>query len=259
MKHRIVTLIIPALFIVASIAAPKQDMAQETERLELLNRIETLKTMYARFQEQYRETIENRWKQQQDHIRIKEEYKNSLEALRQRQEILYNEVSRAKEEALVDENAVQEQVDALKEKKELIDFLGKQVRDKISDAAKTAREGFPSGMEAREAQLNDIDARLARGENAAAGLKRLLLRRIEWLRESSTLCAERQTMVPGRRRPRGRGSRQVRRLPRLWRHARGRGVFIGPEREKPPIPLRMETNQGARDQGHACQEFSRLA
>jgi biopolymer transport protein ExbB len=179
-----------------ALAGSKQDTTvSQTQRIELLNRIETMKNAYGRLQERYRETIEQRWRQQQEHLRVKEDYKTAIDGLRQRQEILYNELSRAKEQALVAENAAADQEDALKEKNELVDFLGKQVRDKISDAGKAVREGFPTHMEERVKELAAIEGRLAAGKSATDALKLLLERREEWLREGATLSIGRGTVM----------------------------------------------------------------
>ncbi len=180
-----------------AVAGPKPDTAQqEMQRIELLNRIETMKNAHGRLQERYRETIEKRWKQQQEHLRVKEDYKTAIDALRQRQEMLYNELSRAKEEALVRENEFQEQQEVLKEKNELVGFLEKQVRDKVSDAAKAVREGFPRGMEERVAQLAGIEGGCTTGKSAADALKPLLDKRLDWLREGALLSIGRETVIP---------------------------------------------------------------
>jgi biopolymer transport protein ExbB len=181
-------------------AGSKQDNAQqqEAQRTELLNRIETLKISYGRLQERYRETIENRWKQQQDHLRVKEEYKNDIDALRQRQEILYNELSRAKEEALVHENTTREQEDIVNEKIELVDFLKKQVRDKISDATKSVRESYPTGMEKYIAELNEIDGRLMQGTPAAEILRQLFEQRLSRIKEGTAISIGPQMVIQKR-------------------------------------------------------------
>jgi biopolymer transport protein ExbB len=176
-------------------ADSKEDVAlAEAQRVELLNRIETMKSVHGRLQERYRETIEKRWRQQQEHLRVREDYKMSADGLRQRQEILYNELSRAREEALVRENALREKEEILKEKSELAEFLGKQVRDKIADAAKSVREGFPTNMEERVGQLGGIDA----ATSTAGGLKGLLDRRLDWLTEDAGISIGPHTVLPGR-------------------------------------------------------------
>jgi hypothetical protein len=200
--NRLIIKFLSALFatlILVSFAAagPKPDIAAlEKQRIELLDRIETLRNTHARLQERYRETIEKRWKQQQEHLRVKEDYKTAIDDLRQRQEIIYNELSRTKEQALIAENSAQEQQDILKEKAELVDFLGKQVRDKISDAAKSVREGFPTHMEERVANLSAIDTRLIHDKSATDGLRLLLEQRLNWLKEGALLSIGRETILP---------------------------------------------------------------
>jgi biopolymer transport protein ExbB len=198
MKLTYATLVVLVMAGSMAFALSKQEAAaaqQDTLRIDLLNRIETLKKTHERLQERYRETIENRWKQQQEHLRVKEDYKASIDGLRQRQEILYNELSRAKEEALVRENGAQEQEDALKEKNELLDFLEKQVRDKVDDAKKSVREGFPMNMEARIAELSAGGGRSAAGKSASDELKWLLDRKIAWLNEGAGISIGRETIM----------------------------------------------------------------
>jgi biopolymer transport protein ExbB len=128
----------------------------------------------------------------------KEEGKESTDDIRRKLELLYGEIARSKEEALLKQQTLESEREKVRERGDVWDFLSGQVTDKIEKTSKLNREGYPLDMESRALALNTIQNTGGGTFSALKQLKDLFTLRQETLRDGMTMGAARRTIIVGK-------------------------------------------------------------
>jgi hypothetical protein len=132
--------------LVAAAAALPADKGREEQ---LLRKIETLKSEYARQQDILQEVTEARWSARQKQVKVKDLDNEETGRVRGQIERLYADIARAREELLSRQDAADDEEKDLESAREEWDVIVAAVRAKSEKASEHNLAGFPLDQDMR--------------------------------------------------------------------------------------------------------------
>lgn len=137
-----------------------------------IKKIEQLKEFLKDKQNELASTIENRWQKKQHYIEAREINKEKTEHLKQKQEQLFQEVTRKKEEKFSIENRMESVRNDFKTKKEEWKYTKKSFNELLEKEADKLKGSFPLQREAKQFELEYIRSNFLQNENPSYSIAR---------------------------------------------------------------------------------------
>lgn len=145
-----IILLILCLVVSFPAANLKKNVKAKTEELEVL------KTYLDAARDSLQNEISGRWKEKQRYIQKREENKEYIVSLRERQEQIFNEYSRVKEEIFSKEKQADDATKRKEGSKEEWKYLQASMEEVFNKETDAANESFPTDVEKRKRKLENM-------------------------------------------------------------------------------------------------------
>jgi len=158
----------------------------------LLRQVDSLRTQLRIEQNELQQALERRWDTRQRQVETKAENQEKIELLRQDVERLYADVARAREEALLREDALTGEAEVLKRKQREWGSVADAVNEKLLQQRSSLTSGFPLDLDARLARAKALENRHG---NPIGGLRVLFEMKRDDIERGSRIAVARRTFV----------------------------------------------------------------
>ena len=181
-------LILVSLVGIAPAMSDKEFRAKEAQ-------LTAVKTRLASTRDSLQNEITARWRVKQRYVRQQETDKDEIASLNERQEKAYTDLSRVREECLVQEKNIGDAQTELAAKLEEAKYTQSTIEDALNKEADLVMESFPTDREDRRGVLEQIRRRYKENGNITAALNAFVNYHSALIRNGAGIRFERKTVV----------------------------------------------------------------